>query len=150
MVRCVPISLRTWRWLQLLSIVRISIVKNVACRTNTVTTKNTRWKKSYHNIQLLQPSLRIFTEGQLSFYDLRTVSGKRLQANRWPELCPSNSRDNYQTANWQGLIRPSNKYCNVSSFLGFLSDLGSEPKRYVLGCLTHRTRFRPRLGPLGP
>ena len=67
---------------------------------------------------------------------------------------PSNPRDNYQTANWQGLIRPSNKILHVSSFSGLLSDLGSaqpsEPKRYVLGSLTHRTRFRPRLGPLGP
>ena len=37
---------------------------------------------------------------------------------------------------------------------GLLSDLRSaqpsEPKRYVLGSLTHKTRFRPRLGPLGP
>ena len=63
---------------------------------------------------------------------------------------PSNPRDNYPTANWKGLIRPSNKIVQVSSFLGLLSDIGAEAKRYVLDSLTHKTRFRPRLGPLDP
>jgi len=117
----------------LLSIVRSDIVKK-KYKLQKKYCNNEKYDgiKSYHDSQLVWPTLRIWRRGNFPSMSWEQFWEKDFEQTVDRNFVPSNPRDNYPTANWQGLIRPSNKIVQVSSFLGLLSDLGSGPKRYVL------------------